>query len=142
MIDILLNNETTTDRFYDDVDIRLNEPVDTDKGFVQEEATDAAMTIKTEVPVTSSSHSFDLAAKVTTLEQEVAELKKDPLHTQVIALVDDNLDARLGVTRDEFMNFLSRSLTARITEQVQNQLPEILPEEVSNFALPGDPKNG
>nr|GEX24386.1 hypothetical protein [Tanacetum cinerariifolium] len=34
----------TTGQLYDDVDIRLNEPVDTDKGFVQEEGTDAAMT--------------------------------------------------------------------------------------------------
>ncbi|GJX02622.1 hypothetical protein Tco_0186535 [Tanacetum coccineum] len=79
----------TTSQLYDDVDIRLNEPVDTDKEFVQEEGTDAAMTNvqqgnenseivqviedahvtlstvlqKTEVPFTSSSHSSDLAAK-------------------------------------------------------------------------------
>ncbi|GKE51401.1 hypothetical protein Tco_1486557 [Tanacetum coccineum] len=79
----------TTSQLYDDVDIRLNEPVDSDKGFVQEEGTDAGMTNiqqgnenseilqvikdahvtlstvprKTRVPVTSSSHSSDLAAK-------------------------------------------------------------------------------
>ncbi|GKA78294.1 hypothetical protein Tco_0784831 [Tanacetum coccineum] len=34
----------TTSQLYDDVDIMLNEPVDTDKGFVQEEGTDAEMT--------------------------------------------------------------------------------------------------
>nr|GFC65320.1 hypothetical protein [Tanacetum cinerariifolium] len=34
----------TTSQLYDDVDIRLNEPVDNDKGFVQEEGIDAAMT--------------------------------------------------------------------------------------------------
>nr|GEU85905.1 hypothetical protein [Tanacetum cinerariifolium] len=51
-----------TSQLYDDVDIRLNEPVDTDKGFVQEEGVDAAMT-NTEVLVTSFSHSSDLAAK-------------------------------------------------------------------------------
>nr|GEW19292.1 hypothetical protein [Tanacetum cinerariifolium]GEW26179.1 hypothetical protein [Tanacetum cinerariifolium] len=34
------------------------------------------------------------------------------------------------------MNFLSASLTDRITKQVRNQLPQILPEEVSNFAPP------
>nr|GFA28657.1 hypothetical protein [Tanacetum cinerariifolium] len=245
----------TTSQLYDDVDIRLNEPIDTDKGFVQEEGTDAAMTDvqqrnenpeilqiiedahvtlstvlqKTEVLVTSTSHSSDLAAKflnfldiphidaeivspmdvhvyhevpniphidteivspmdvhvyhevpsqqtptlltvhvsvifdsspvfstiiphslpsfspppqqststppptteatnppstlldfasvfqfniiVTTLEKEVFELKKDPLHTQVIDFVDDHLDARLGATKDEFVNFLSASLT-------------------------------
>nr|GEV29110.1 hypothetical protein [Tanacetum cinerariifolium] len=79
----------TTSQLYDDVDIRLNEPVDTHKGYVQEEGTDAAMTNvqqgnenpeilqviedayvtlstvpqKTEVLVTSSSHSSNLAAK-------------------------------------------------------------------------------
>ncbi|GJS78475.1 hypothetical protein Tco_0728356 [Tanacetum coccineum] len=52
----------TTSQLYDDVDIRLNEPVDTNKEFVQEEGSDAAMT-NIEVPVTSSSHSSDLAAK-------------------------------------------------------------------------------
>ncbi|GJZ21282.1 hypothetical protein Tco_0558321 [Tanacetum coccineum] len=75
---------------------------------------------------------FQFNNRVTTLEKEVVELKKDPLHTQAIALVDDHLDTRLGVTRDEFMNFLSAPLTARITEQVKNQLPQILSEEVSN----------
>ncbi|GJX88627.1 hypothetical protein Tco_0340641 [Tanacetum coccineum] len=34
------------------------------------------------------------------------------------------------------MNFLLESLTARIKEQVKNQLPQILPKEVSNFAPP------
>ncbi|GJS71478.1 hypothetical protein Tco_0704319 [Tanacetum coccineum] len=34
----------TTSQVYDDVDMRLNEPVDTDKGFVQEEGTDVVMT--------------------------------------------------------------------------------------------------
>ncbi|GJV91262.1 hypothetical protein Tco_1539075, partial [Tanacetum coccineum] len=79
----------TTSLLYDDVDIRMNEPVDVDKGFVQEGGTDATMTNiqhgnenpeivqvikdayvtlstipqKSEVPVASSSHSSDLAAK-------------------------------------------------------------------------------
>ncbi|GKA75287.1 hypothetical protein Tco_0781665 [Tanacetum coccineum] len=70
------------------------------------------------------------------LEKEVAELKKDPLHTQVTTLVDDHLDTRMGATREEFMNFLSASLTKRIKEQVKDQLPQILPNEVSSFALP------
>ncbi|GKA43494.1 hypothetical protein Tco_0736218 [Tanacetum coccineum] len=64
------------------------------------------------------------------LEKEVVELKKDPLHTQVTTLVDEHLDTRLGETREEFMNFLSESLTARIKEL------QILPKEVSNFAPP------
>ncbi|GJW75153.1 hypothetical protein Tco_0134523 [Tanacetum coccineum] len=180
----------TTSQLYDDVDIRLNEPVDIDK--ILQVIKDAYVTVstipqKTKVPVTSSSHSSDLAAKflnfsdiphtdeeivsprdytppsshnhyhpsllhtlsiqqsltpsnteatnplstlpnfasifqfnnkVTTLKKEVIELKKDPLHTQVTALVDDHLDARLGATREEFHETLFRIITARITEQV------------------------
>ncbi|GJU30325.1 hypothetical protein Tco_1173914 [Tanacetum coccineum] len=34
------------------------------------------------------------------------------------------------------MSYLSASITVRITEQVKNQLPQILPKEVSNFAPP------
>ncbi|GJX05790.1 hypothetical protein Tco_0193722 [Tanacetum coccineum] len=79
---------------------------------------------------------FRFNDRITTLEKEVAELKKDPLHTQVTTLVDEHLDTRLGETREEFMNFLSESLTVRIKEQVKDQLPQILPKEVSNFAPP------
>ncbi|GKE55110.1 hypothetical protein Tco_1490266 [Tanacetum coccineum] len=79
---------------------------------------------------------FQFNNRVTALEQEVAELKKDPIHTQVTALVDEHLDAKLGATRYEFMNFLSALFTARITKQVKDQLPQILPEVVSNFAPP------
>ncbi|GKB72378.1 hypothetical protein Tco_0933790 [Tanacetum coccineum] len=53
----------TTNQFDDDVDLRMNEPVTTDEGFIHKEGTDAEMTNKTEVPVTSSSHSSDLASK-------------------------------------------------------------------------------
>ncbi|GKA69063.1 hypothetical protein Tco_0775127 [Tanacetum coccineum] len=79
---------------------------------------------------------FRFNDRITALEKEVAKLKKDPLHTQVTTLVDEHLDTRLGKTREEFMNFLSKSLTARIKEQVKDQLPQILPKEMSNFALP------
>ncbi|GJU21290.1 hypothetical protein Tco_1154632, partial [Tanacetum coccineum] len=79
---------------------------------------------------------FRFNDRITTLEKEVVELKKDPLHTQVTTLVDEHLDTRLGETRDEFMKFLSESLTTRIKEQVKDQLPQILPKEVSNFAPP------
>ncbi|GJY27060.1 hypothetical protein Tco_0401786 [Tanacetum coccineum] len=74
---------------------------------------------------------FQFNKRVATLEKEVVELKKDPLHTQVTALVDDHLDTRLGATKEEFMNFLSASLTARITKHIKNQLPQILPEEAA-----------
>ncbi|GJS76607.1 hypothetical protein Tco_0726488 [Tanacetum coccineum] len=75
--------------------------------------------------------------KVSALEKEVIELKKDDLlNNQVTALVDGHLDLRLGATRDEFMTYLSASITVKITKQVKIQLPQILPKEVSNFALP------
>ncbi|GKB03270.1 hypothetical protein Tco_0831359 [Tanacetum coccineum] len=60
---------------------------------------------------------FRFNDRITALEKEVADLKKDPLHTQVTSLVDSHLDTRLGETRQEFMNSLSESLTARIKEQ-------------------------
>ncbi|GKA32568.1 hypothetical protein Tco_0718935, partial [Tanacetum coccineum] len=105
----------TTSLLYDDVDIRLNEPVDTDKGFVQEEGTGAAMTNvqqgnenpeisqviedahvtlstasqKTEVLVSSSSHSSDLAAKflnfsdIPTTEAEIVSPMDVHVHHEV-----------------------------------------------------------
>ncbi|GJX00444.1 hypothetical protein Tco_0184357, partial [Tanacetum coccineum] len=79
---------------------------------------------------------FRFNDRITTLEKEVAKLKKDPLHTQLTTLVNEHLDTRFGETREEFMNFFSESLTAIIKEQVKDQLPQILPNEVSNFAPP------
>ncbi|GJX19301.1 hypothetical protein Tco_0221978 [Tanacetum coccineum] len=62
---------------------------------------------------------FQFNNRVTTLEKEVVELKKDdPLKTQVTALVDEHLDARLGATRDEFMNFLSAMVTESLDHAV------------------------
>ncbi|GJR61624.1 hypothetical protein Tco_1503786 [Tanacetum coccineum] len=157
--------DDTTYQFDDDADARLEEPTKTATGIVQCEGNDTEMTeahqgnrfrdysrtsyipqtdakivspldvhVHHEVPLNSSTHL--LKYQITTLEKEVVDLKKDPLHTQVTSLVDSHLDTRLGETRQEFMNFLSESLTARIKEQVKDQLPQILPQEVSNFAPP------
>ncbi|GJR17574.1 hypothetical protein Tco_0966101 [Tanacetum coccineum] len=62
---------------------------------------------------------FRFNDRIVALENEVAELTKDPLHTQVTTLVDEHLDTRLGETREAFMNFLSESLTTRIKEQMK-----------------------
>nr|GFC94964.1 hypothetical protein [Tanacetum cinerariifolium] len=43
---------------------------------------------------------FRFSDIVIALEKDVAELKKDPLHTQVTALVDEYLDTRMGATRE------------------------------------------
>ncbi|GJY77935.1 hypothetical protein Tco_0483736 [Tanacetum coccineum] len=63
---------------------------------------------------------FQFNDKISALEKEVAELKKDLLHTQVTSLVDEHLDTRLGETREEFVNLLLESFTARIKEQVKD----------------------
>ncbi|GJU93630.1 hypothetical protein Tco_1318386, partial [Tanacetum coccineum] len=105
----------TTSQLYDDVDIRLNELVNIDKEFVQEEGTDAAMTNvqhgnenleiiqviedvhvtlstvpqKTKVPVTSSSHSSDLAVKflnfldIPHIDAEIVSLIDVHIHHEV-----------------------------------------------------------
>nr|GEY98337.1 hypothetical protein [Tanacetum cinerariifolium] len=111
---------------------------------------DAHVTItkKTEVHVTSSSSSSNLASKflkfldIPPADTEIVSpldvyvhhevprihtstllaILNDPLHTQVTALVDDHLYTRMGATREEFMNFLSASLTDRITKESLNQV--------------------
>ncbi|GKF05087.1 hypothetical protein Tco_0035755, partial [Tanacetum coccineum] len=42
---------------------------------------------------------FRFNDRITALEKEVDDLKKDPLYTQVTSLVDSHLDTRLGETR-------------------------------------------
>ncbi|GJY75689.1 hypothetical protein Tco_0480805 [Tanacetum coccineum] len=75
---------------------------------------------------------FRFNDRITTLEKEVAKLKKDPLHTQVTTLVDEH-HTRLGETREEFMNFLSESLTARIKEQlIKESCDEVTLAKVSS----------
>ncbi|GKE31130.1 hypothetical protein Tco_1450452 [Tanacetum coccineum] len=65
---------------------------------------------------------FQFNNKVSALEKAVFKLRKDdPLKTQVTALVDEHLDSRLKDTRDEFMSYLSASITAKITEQESSQ---------------------
>ncbi|GJZ09530.1 hypothetical protein Tco_0543813 [Tanacetum coccineum] len=212
----------TTNQLYNDVDIRLNKPVQANDETVQKEGTDAELTNihqgnenleittdqvmedahvtistvakKNEVSVTSSSHSSNLAAKflnfadIPTIKAEIVSpidvlvhhevpsgqtptlltvpisvitesssvyttnipqsLQSftppplfstptppliteatnpqyalpdfdDPLKTQVTALVDEHLDARLGATRDEFISYILSSITAKITKQVK-----------------------
>ncbi|GJY93758.1 hypothetical protein Tco_0509540 [Tanacetum coccineum] len=123
----------TTNQFDNDVNVRLNEPVDADEGFIQKEGTDTEVinvqqwnenleilinqvslykmcarsknresncSKRTEVPVTSSSHSSDLASKFLNFS--------DIPYTdaEIVSLID----------------FLVHH--------------EILPKEVSNFAPP------
>ncbi|GKD42343.1 hypothetical protein Tco_1266988, partial [Tanacetum coccineum] len=226
-----------TNQFDDDMVVRLNEPVNTDEQFIQQEGAEAKMinvhqgnenleitlnqvnedahvTIstaikKTEVPVTSSSHSSNLASKflkfsdiphtdakiispmdvhvhhevlsnqtptlltvlvsvimesslvfTTVIPQSLPSFTPLPpqstptpppttkatnplsalpniasdglLNIQVTSLVDEHLDSRLGATIDEFMSYLSTSITARITDMVTESLEHaILSKESS-----------
>ncbi|GJV73876.1 hypothetical protein Tco_1493871 [Tanacetum coccineum] len=108
-------NESGLESDQEENEEELNEPVDTDKEFVQEEGTDAAMTNvqqrnenleivqviedahvtlstvpqKTEVLVTSSSHSSDLAAKflnfsdISHMDAEIVSLMDVHVHHEV-----------------------------------------------------------
>ncbi|GJQ89222.1 hypothetical protein Tco_0000361 [Tanacetum coccineum] len=109
----------TTNQFDDDVNVRLNEPVDIDEGFIHKEGNDAEMinvqqgnenpeilinqviedahvTIstvpkKTEVLVTSFSHSSDLASKflnfldIPHTEAEIVSPLDVPVHHEVLS---------------------------------------------------------
>ncbi|GKB45795.1 hypothetical protein Tco_0896548 [Tanacetum coccineum] len=79
---------------------------------------------------------FRFNDRITALEKEVVDLKKDPLHTQVTSLVDSHLDTRLGETRQEFMNFLSESLMARIKEQLKKILLDKMEKSESYLTAP------
>ncbi|GJU72057.1 hypothetical protein Tco_1263462 [Tanacetum coccineum] len=103
----------TTNQFDDDVDFTLNEPVTTDEGFIQKEE-DAHVTLstvphKTEVPVTSSSYSSDLASKFLNF-----------------------LDIPYTVV--EIVSPMDVHVHHEDHRASQGQLPQILPKEVSNFA--------
>nr|GEW37800.1 hypothetical protein [Tanacetum cinerariifolium] len=160
----------TTNQFDDDVDIRLNEPINTNEGFIQKEVhvsviTESSHIYTTVIPESLASFTpppqstpmpppttkatnplsallnftpvFQFSNRVSALEKEVIKLKNDYLlNTQVTALVDEHLYSRNKATRDEFISYLSASITARITEQVKIQLPRILTKEVSNFYPP------
>ncbi|GJU91193.1 hypothetical protein Tco_1303616 [Tanacetum coccineum] len=224
----------TTNQFDNDVNVRLNEPINNDEGLIQKEGDDAEMinvqqgnenlkttlnqviedayvtlstvTKKTEVPVTNSSHSFDLASKflnfsdITHIDSEIISpmdihvnhevpSNQTPiLLTVLVSVITESshifttiipqslpsftpLPQQLTPTPppttkatnslSTLLNFASvfqfnnrvtalekevvelkkndplntqASITARITEQVKSQLPQILRKEVSNFA--------
>ncbi|GKA85265.1 hypothetical protein Tco_0806919 [Tanacetum coccineum] len=111
--------DDTIDQFDDDADARLEEPIETATRIIQDiPQTDAEIVSPLDVHIQP--------IEITVMEKEVVDLKKYPLHTQVTSLVDSHLDTRLGETREEFMNILSKSVMARIKEQVKDQLPQIL----------------
>ncbi|GKB09065.1 hypothetical protein Tco_0837377 [Tanacetum coccineum] len=69
-----------------------------------------------EVPRTGTHSSYNT---------EVAELKKDPLHTQVTSLVDDHLDTRLGERNHESVNFALLWIKKLIKNHVRFTLAKV-----------------
>ncbi|GJX01631.1 hypothetical protein Tco_0185544, partial [Tanacetum coccineum] len=94
---------------------------------------------KTEVPVTSSSRSSDLVSKfLNFLDIPHGDAKIiSPLDVQVYHEVPrTQAPTLLTIPISIIVHVYHESLTARIKEQVKDQLPQILLEEVSNFAPP------
>ncbi|GJS03458.1 hypothetical protein Tco_0319966 [Tanacetum coccineum] len=139
----------TTSQLYYDVDIRLNEPVDTDKGFVQKEGTDAAMTNiqkgnenpeilqviedahvtlstvpqKTKVPVTSSSHSSDLASKF--------------LNFSDIPQTDAEIVSPMDIhVHHEVPNKQTPTLLTVLVSVITDSSPTITPQSLPSFTPP------
>ncbi|GJY97281.1 hypothetical protein Tco_0514191, partial [Tanacetum coccineum] len=182
----------TTNQFDDDVDVRLNEPVNTEEGLIQKEGTDAEMinvqqgnenleitlnqviedahvTIstvskKTEVPVTNSSHSSDLAAKflnftdIPTTDAEIVSLMDVHVHHEVpssqtptllivpISVITESSPVFTTVIPQSLPSFTpppqQSTLTPPPTTEATNppfallNFASILPKKVSNFAPP------
>ncbi|GJV03906.1 hypothetical protein Tco_1337475 [Tanacetum coccineum] len=87
---------------------------------------------------------FQFNNRVSALETEISQLKQadqstqllETVKSQVSVLVNDRLDTRLGDTKEKFMEVVSNSMMAKISEQVKIKLPTILPKEVYDFVTP------
>nr|GEW62640.1 hypothetical protein [Tanacetum cinerariifolium] len=130
----------TTSQLYNDVDIRLNEPVDTVKGFLQEEGTNVAITNvqqgntnpeilqviedahvtlstvsqKTNVLVTSSSHSSDLVANFLNF--------LDITHTDVEIVSPFDVHFHHEILPKEVSNFASPVIQSMFTESLEQAI--------------------
>ncbi|GKA39940.1 hypothetical protein Tco_0732533 [Tanacetum coccineum] len=155
--------DDTTDQFDDDVDARLEVPTQTGIEVVQGESDDVEMneaqqgnenlettqeqvvddahvtittiTKKTEVLVTSSSRSSDLASKFLNF------LDIPQTDAEIVSPLDVHIHHEVPRTQAPTLltipvSVITESSLERIKEQVKDQLPQILPKEVSNFAPP------
>ncbi|GKE38387.1 hypothetical protein Tco_1461792, partial [Tanacetum coccineum] len=100
----------TTNQFDNDVNIRLNEPINNDEGLIQKEGADAKMINVQQgnenLKTTLNQVIEDAHVTLSNVTKKTELKKNDPLNTQVTALVDEHLDSRLGATRDEFISYL------------------------------------
>nr|GEW63949.1 hypothetical protein [Tanacetum cinerariifolium] len=130
----------TTNQFDDDVNVRLNEPVTTDEGFIQKEGTDAEMTNKTKVPVTSSSHSSDLASKF--LNFSYKDKNEDPFAGSDRGLkkrkTNKDAEPTKGPKSKESKSHSSKGTKSQSTSSRKFVHAEELEFEVADFDMPQD----
>ncbi|GKC71350.1 hypothetical protein Tco_1117233, partial [Tanacetum coccineum] len=101
--------------------------------------------------------------QVSTLEKELSQLKKvdhsaqilTSIRSQITAMVDDHLSTRIGFAtqttlqsyttefekkaqeeKDRYVDLVEKYIKDIIKDEVNSQLPQILPKEVSEFATP------
>ncbi|GKA42178.1 hypothetical protein Tco_0734838 [Tanacetum coccineum] len=77
---------------------------------------------------------FRFNDRITALEKEVVDLKKDPLHTQVTSF-DNHLDTRLGETRQELITPF-RVSHRQNQRKVKTAASDSCPRKVSNVSQP------
>ncbi|GJY87185.1 hypothetical protein Tco_0501813 [Tanacetum coccineum] len=113
------------------------------------------------IPNFSSLFGFD--HRVSTLENELSQLKQvdhsaqivTSIRSQIPAMMDDHLSIRIGFAtqtalqsymtefekkaqeeKDRYIDLVEKSIKDTIKDEVKSQLPQILPKEVSDFATP------
>ncbi|GJZ04742.1 hypothetical protein Tco_0538017 [Tanacetum coccineum] len=128
--------EVNQENEYEDDDIeksRLEEPTQTGKEVVQGEGADSEM-----IDAQQGNENLETTQEQVVEDAYGGRFSTVQKKTEFLLLLIQHETQRLDKPEkeEEFMNFLSESLTARIKEQVKDQLPQILPKEVSNFASP------
>ncbi|GJR62886.1 hypothetical protein Tco_1505048 [Tanacetum coccineum] len=139
----------TINLLYDDVDVRLNEPVHADEGLVQKEGTDAEMinvqqgnenleitldqviedahvTIstaakKTKDPITSSSHSSDLASNFLIFADIL------PIDAEIISLMDGHVHHEVPSNQTHTLLTLPVTVITKSLPVCTTTIPQSLP---------------
>ncbi|GJW59235.1 hypothetical protein Tco_0105966 [Tanacetum coccineum] len=65
---------------------------------------------------------FRFNDRISALEKEVVELKKDPLHIQLTSLVDEHLDTRLGETREEEVSNFAPPVIEKLFHETRDEV--------------------
>ncbi|GJS96608.1 hypothetical protein Tco_0803576 [Tanacetum coccineum] len=87
---------------------------------------------------------FKFNNRVTNLEKDLSEIKQDDQYAQALsfipAIVDHYREEAQAEKRD-YIKLVDSSMRVILKEEVNTQLPQILPQAVSDFAIPVIEKN-